>query len=511
MKKGYKYVSLILVALLLLISAVSCKSPESGSITNTGTGNTENASANGQQGDSSSAPTKEKEITVNDIIAALPDADYGGYEFRIWTSNRFNTTLEARQTPELNDAGEIYETGDPVNDALYRRDRLVEEKYNIKIKYSIYAEAGPVYNAAKKSIAAGDDSFDYAMDKMMDLTKPLAQAGQLVDFNTIPNIDLSKEWWSKYAIRDLTINGKFYFPTGDITARYPGSQYLMLFNKKLMSDMGIDYPYKTVIDGNWTYDALFNITKGVTKDLNGDGVLKKNDDLFGLVVETMAPLCFLRAAGEGLTKIVDGNPVFNVKNERTVEIMGKLASVWADPQYVYYPSSYQVYDEVPIFKEDRALFVAMTGTNTSLYRDMESDFGIVPLPKYDTNQTEYYSHCQPWGSAGVCVPVTCKDLERTGMIIEAMAAGGRYTSTPAAYDVTLKTKYARDEESAKMLDIITSGSAYDFTQIYDWGSIYSLLCSTIAKGESFTSKFESIEGKAQAAMDKTIAAFEGIQ
>jgi len=80
--------------------------------------------------------------------------------------------------------------------------------------------------------------------------------------------------------------------------------------------------------------------------------------------------------------------------------------------------------------------------------------------------------------------------------------------TPAAYDITLKTKYARDEESEKMLDIICAGSAYDFAHIYDWGTIYSSFCSTIAKGDSFGAKFESIEGKAQAAMEKTIDAFE---
>ena len=501
MKKITLILCILLVSALMILPIISCGGADGGNNGNNDGGNQNNDAQNPGADGAGDVPAEPEKVDALSVIAGLPDEDYGGYEFRIWTSNWFNTTLEGRQAPDEE------QTGDLINDALYIRDKQIEEKYNIEIKYTIYAEADPVFQNSKKAINAGDDAFDFSMDMMMILAKGLSQGGMLVDFNAIPNIDLTKEWWSKYAIRDLTIDGRFFFPTGDITARYPGSQYLMLFNKKVFSDMGLEYPYQTVLEGNWTLDALFDITKGATKDLNGDGVLNKKDDFFGLVVETMAPICFLQASGEGLTNIVDGNPVVNIKNDRTIAIMEKMAEAWGDPYRVYYPPGYNTYDEVPIFKEDRALFAAMTGTNTSLFKDMESDFGIVPLPKYDANQPEYYSHCQPWGSAAVCVPITAKDLERTGMIIEAMAAGGRYTSTPAAYEITLKTKYARDEESEKMLDIICDGSRYDFAHIYDWGQLYSGFCSAINKGESYLTKFEASEGKIQTAMEKTIDAF----
>jgi len=502
MKKFIKITGVLLI-LALTLTVFSCgeknNAPQSPGNKAGADGATENSAAAGGE------IREEKKHDIVSILETLPTVDYEGYKFRIWTSNQFNTTLEARQAPDEE------QNGEPVNDALYIRDKQIEEKYNIKIEYSIYEGSDPAAQMAtncKKAINAGEDAFDFAMDMMMNLAKPLSQDGLLVDFNAIPNIDLNREWWSKYAIRDLTIDGRFFFPTGDITARYPGSQYLMLFNKKVFSDSGLSYPYQAVLEGKWTLDALFEYTKNATRDINGDGLIGK-DDFYGLVVETMAPICFLQASGEGLTKIVDGNPVLNVRNPRTVAIMEKLAAAWGDPYYAYYPKNYNTYDEVPIFKNDLALFVAMTGTNTSLFKDMESDFGVIPLPKYDVNQPEYYSHCQPWGSAAVCVPITAVNLERTGMIIEAMAAGGRYTSTPAAYEITLKTKYARDEESEKMFDIICEGSRYDFAHIYDWGMLYSSFCASINKGESYLTKFEASEGKIQAAMDKTISAFAG--
>jgi hypothetical protein len=360
---------------------------------------------------------------------------------------------------------------------------------------------------ARNAIRAGDDAFDMGMDMMMVFVKGLAQDGAAVDFNQMPNIDLDKEWWSKYARRDLTINGRFYFPTGDITARYAGSQYIMVFNKKLFANEGMEYPYKLVLSGDWTLDAFLGMTKEKTRDLDGDGVIGK-DDFFGAVFEPMVSFSFLHASGEGLTKIVGGNPVINAATEKTINIMEKIASFMGDTTYMWLPSNWVTYDEVPLFVQDRALFSAFTGTNLSMYKDMESDFGIIPMPKWDKTQPEYYSFCQAWGSSAVVVPQTNPDIERTGAIIESLAAASRYTVTPAAYDVTLKTKYTRDDDSEAMLDIIVSGSVYDFAYIYDWGGLYSQYESTLRKGESYITRFEAIEQRAQAAMEKTIESYE---
>ena len=512
MQKYFRILVLIILTLAVIASA-SC-----GSSSNDGNGNGSGDSAEGG-GNANNNPgepggeshEENSKPDVREILASLPDEDYGGYVFTIWTSNNYNSTLEGRQAPELNAAGEAEEIGEPVNDALYMRDRLIEEKYNITIQYNMFAEGGPLYSAARREITAGSNTFDFAMDMMMEVTKNLAQNGMAYDFNQIPNVDLDKEWWSKFAKRDLTIDGRFFFPTGDITARYPGSQYLMIFNKQIFMDEGLAYPYQDVIDGNWTLDAFFDLIKDSSKDLNGDGILNSRDDFFGLVVESMAPFCFLRAAGEGLTKIVDGNPVLNARNEKLIAITEKLASAWGNENYMYAPRNYTVYEEVPMFKEDRVMFLPMTGTNLSLFRDMESDFGIVPLPKYDSNQDEYYSHCQPWGSAAVTVPHNIENAERTGMIVEALAAAGKALVTPAAYDVTLKTKYARDEFSEIMFDIIIEGSSYDFMHLYNWGGVFDEYITSMVRGESFITKFDAREDRAQSQMEVTIEAFQNVE
>ncbi|MCL1859530.1 MAG: hypothetical protein FWF92_09915 [Oscillospiraceae bacterium] len=508
MKKIMRILCILFACLITAMAMFSCSSPgnnndsENQNQNQNSPVNDNNDDNNNNIGSDESDDKKEPEVDSVSIIAGLPEADYGGYGFRIWTSNWFNTTLEGRQAPEEE------QTGDLINDALYIRDKLVEEKYNIQIIYTIHdPDPGAFAAKATKAVKAGDDSFDFAMGDMMNVTKGLAQTGAIYDFNQIPNIDLTKEWWSKYAIRDLTINGKFYFPAGDISARYPGSQVMMFFNKQVFADLGIDYPYQLVTDGKWTLDAFQNMIKGQTRDVNGDGKFDRSD-AYGFIGNGSGYNLF-RSCGEGVVKVTDGNPSLNLNTEKSIAIMDSLTSFMGNIDYMYYESGFASYDEVPMFKENRVMFILQTGTNASLYRDMESDFGIVPLPKFNEAQDDHYSFCQAWGSTAVCVPQTNENIERTGMIIESLAAVGKYTSTPAAYDVTLKRKYMRDDESENMLDIIVAGSCYDLAMMYDWGGIFSSFYSSMDKGESFIAKYESVEPKALAAMEKTIAIFEG--
>ena len=52
---------------------------------------------------------------------------------------------------------------------------------------------------------------------------------------------------------------------------------------------------------------------------------------------------------------------------------------------------------------------------------------------------------------------------------------------PAYYDVQLKTKIARDDESSEMLDIIFAGRKYDLGSIYDWGGLTSKFSEAMQK------------------------------
>jgi len=442
----------------------------------------------------------EPKADVMEILRSLPDENYGGYEFKIWTSNRPNQTLELRQAPEEQ------ETGEPVNDALYKRDRLIEDKYNINIKYTVIDDLPEMHQKAERSVKSGDNAFDFIISDFKNVTRTLAQNGAVYDFNEIPNVDLSKHWWSKYATRDMTIAGRFYFPTGDITPRFVLTPHLLMFNKHLFSAHGLEYPYDKVLDGTWTVDALNGLIKGMGRDLNGDGVFDMENDFYGMVVEDITAFSFYKGFGENMIGVENGSPYIAFGTEKSYNAIDRLRDLFSTND-TYVDPQYRAYEEVASFIEGRALFLGQTACNLYLFRDMEYDYGIVPMPKLSAAQESYYSYCNPWGAVAAAVPKTNENIGRTGMIIEAFAAAGKYLSTPAQYEVTLKTKFARDEYSEKMLDIISENACYDFGPIYDWGGNYAALLDCIFQNKPFVSDYEKTRGRMQSGLEKTIAAF----
>jgi len=492
----------ILLISLMAIFLFSCSANPDSNSKNNADPTTESQAdiADDNENASENIENEETEITALDIIADLPDADYGGYTFTILTSNGAQGgEFEMRQAPEET------ENGEPINDALFRRGRLIEDKYNINLNYIIENDIANMLSMSQKTIKSGDNAYDMIIGELLGVTRALAQSGGVHDFADFPNIDLSKPWWNKNAIRDLTIDGKFFFPIGDITPRYILSPYFLMFNKTLFADYGLDFPYDKVLDGTWTIDEFYNLVKGQTRDLNSDGRLD-GEDFYGMFNAGFSAYAMMKSCGESIISTKDGNPYISIGNERSIDIIEKITGLLVTND-IYYDTKYKPFDEYYIFSNGQALFVGQTAAILAMYRDMEYDYGILPLPKYDLNQESYYSYAQPWDSVGLSVPKTNEDTERSGMIIEALAAVGKYTSTPAQYEITLKTKFIRDEYSPKMLDIICETATYDLGHIYNFGGCFDVLNNSFHRNQPFTSQLEKIMPKMQAEIDKTIKTF----
>jgi len=125
-----------------------------------------------------------------------------------------------------------------------------------------------------------------------------------------------------------------------------------------------------------------------------------------------------------------------------------------------------------IFAEDRSLFMDMSFNFVESLRGMDTDFGIIPYPKYDESQNDYRTRVCYY--MPTIVPVTCADTDFTGYMLEVMNHESYKTVIPAYYDIALKGKYSRDEESAEMLDLIFT------SRVIDIGD--STLCGTIRDG-----------------------------
>lgn len=390
----------------------------------------------------------------------LGDLDFGGAEFRI-------RTIENLNVHSYVDVQE--ETADVYDDALYKRNRAVEERLNIVIKETLM----PDDDAFRKTITAGDDSCE--MGNVRCDTAMNYWADELTySITDIPHINLEKPYWAKKLNDSITLGENQYVAIGAYDVNVLDLTYALLFNKQLVSDFDFISPYTLVAEGKWTMDQMKFMMLQVVSDLNGDGTYTE-DDRWGYLSHYKQVLPdFWIAAGEmSILKDQDDRPAINMTSDRFVSVFNKTFDIIWDTNVWYSkcdPSLDVPKDNVTIFSEGRALFMDVSFFHIENLRNAETEFGILPYPKYDEAQEEYYSRVSYyWANV---VPVTnTKNLDMTGAVIEAMNCESANTVVPAYYDVALKTKYSRDEESAAMLDLIFENRVVDLGDTLFCGDI----------------------------------------
>jgi hypothetical protein len=163
-----------------------------------------------------------------------------------------------------------------------------------------------------------------------------------------------------------------------------------------------------------------------------------------------------------------------------------------------------------MFLSDRALFNNCELHNIASFRTMETDFGILPTPKFDEYQENYRSIINPVPAGMIVIPITNDaNLNNTCYVLDALGAASKNTLTPAYIDVYLEGRGARDEESRESLNIIFNNIVFDLGYIYNWGNIATFSYDLVRqKSTAFTSSYESIAGKAQDALNTTLDIYD---
>lgn len=504
-KKSSKLVSLILPLLVIsIISSVflsSCGENNSG-----GANQNENNNLADNQNEQNDSDNPENADTTEKITYDVPDMDCEGYNFKSLTR----------------DGGGIYwntvdiyaaeETGEPINDAVYRRNRIIEEKFNIEISEIKQTD---VAGFAQKIIRSGNDDFD-VMYSNMHGAGMLAQQGLLTNLYEVPHLDFDKPWWEKTANDSITIGGKLYSAAGNITTMTNDATWVALFNKEMLKDFGLDDHYQLVKDGKWTIDVMRENARASTKDLNGDGILTPEDQ-WGAIGQRECAYSLFAASGQFIVKKnANDLPELVLNNDRTVSALTKVIDFMSDDTaYInaddYYGKYANVWVEITtnVFAESRSLYLITNIEIVKNLRNMEANFGILPLPKYDETQEKYYSTMQYNNASVMSVPVTASNYERTGAILEAWAAESVDTLTKAYYDITLKGKNTRDDESEEMLDLLFSTRVIDQGMFFNWAGTQAFFEGFVTRKQvDFTSQYEKAEPKWISAIEKTLEAIQ---
>lgn len=407
----------------------------------------------------STAVSSETETDDADVLGIAKE-DNGGKEFTIFCATEKSTDFLVEA-----------ENGDVVNDALYKRNLAVEDYYGIKLTTVIqpggYDTRSDFNTAIRTDVVSGDSQYDLICAFLV-CTMPTVIEGLYTDLNTIKSLNLSNPWWVSDLQENIGVSHKLYAALGDANLNLYRDMYVCYFNKTLIDQYKMQNPYDMVRSGSWTLDNFTEMAKQVSGDLNSDGKYDIENDKFGYVTQGVFANGWQISLGcKVFDKDKDDIPYSLGLSERMTDAWEKVSSFHKEQSSMLYQTAID-YNALNLpLTQDRALFTLnyLSTIENEYLRNMKSDFGIVPYPKFDENQEDYYT-MMPSAACILLVPSTAKDQELTAKVMESM---GYYTSrdvVPAYFEVALKDKYTRDSDVPEMLEIIRNSAKLDFGVAY---------------------------------------------
>ena len=409
-------------------------------------------------GDSSSTPPTDD----SSVAEELP------YDFAVKRENNNDAIINILVPKHAEYEFMVEESsGDIVEDAIYNRNRKTEEWLGVKMTFESRpdfagSDADNFNKLVRQAVQSDDDSYQI-IDGINVFTVKLIPDGIFADLASVDTINLENPWY----VPGYPLNGRVYYTFTDAALSLYKDLYVMFFNRNMVEDMKLQDPYALALDGKWTLDSFISKTKDIAMDLDGDNEIDSEKDRIAYVYKHAANRSLLPSTGCTIVENTkDGKYTLSALSERLVNTYDKL-KVFLDKKNPAVSCSTEA-DYVLVAKpfiEGRALFCCNCLCTVEGMRNMKDDFGILPMPKYDEAQENYRSQIATSTSA-FYMPVTVRDKELVGKVIETLSYYSHIDVVGKYYEIALKDKYTRDDHVRETLDIIRDGAVSSFEFAY---------------------------------------------
>ena len=366
-----RFAALLLLAAMLTASLAAC-------------GSTSAPTADTTAPASSDAVTEPAETELT--RANTPDTVPEGLDFKgatlhalIRDSSDNNTIFQQEfYAPEV--------TGDVLNDAVYARNLYATQRLNVRFEQTLtpgaWGNRNDFMGIVSSSAMAGDGSIDFV--PWYAFCQPSLAAKQVyIDLlgKDVKYLDFDQPWWYQNVIRNATVNGKLYLCSGEYGLTSIAMMASIAFNIDLRDDYlpGTDF-YAMVREGKWTFDAMLSNAKKVYKDVNGNGVGDLGD-IFGFNGGRADQ--FIHGAQVPISVETNGVRKLALNNERMIKLVDTFQAYYSDPSYIGKSGAK--------FEEGSILFSNTYIRDVAKLREMEDDYGVLPIPKLDEAQDGYFT------------------------------------------------------------------------------------------------------------------------
>lgn len=443
MKKIRMITTALLAAAMLITSLTACAKPGDDDVTTPAGSDTTPATT---------APDTAERLSLPD------DLNLGGETMGVlyWSDV---------ENPEFF-AEEGTDNTDKTLDAIKRRNAALEER--MKVKLDFIPQAGN-QGKLKDFVSRIDSSFkagDHAFDIIAGYSQTVANAAYnnyCYDLAKAEHLDLEKTWWPSLLTKEATVNGRLYFVSGDISTNLLYMMYTVFFNKDMLATHpDLKSPYDLVSSNEWTVDNMLTMCRGFYSDRDSNGT-KSEGDTYGLILPRLGLDTFFYGAGLRTTdKNDDGTLIVSDTyfSEKAQSLLEKIESLCYDSDDGYWKGKPEVFAAgSAAFYCDRAVRAIKTLAN------VDFEYGVAPAPKWDSDQDAYYT-CAGNPFTLYAISADSQRADLAAAVLECWAYEAYEITTPAVFEITMKIRFAKDSETAKMYDMIRDGVTFDLGRIY---------------------------------------------
>lgn len=463
---------------------------------------------------------------TKELFSTLPDKDYGGATVTFLVEGDLRGDYKSIEIMAQEGSPEV------LNDNVKKRNELVESRFNVVIEEARSSEEQPMITLIRNAVMSNSSDYDIVMPYIPDAAT-LALEDSFYLLNDMQYIDFDNPCWDKNATDSLSINNKNYFITGDISLLSLACTHAIVFNKDIINTNAMENPYDLVNNGEWTVDKLQEMARKVTADIDGTAGMS-HKDRYGFLINSNFVTSMYVGSGHKITgKDSDDIPYISIieETESAVPIFNKLFELVNDETATgqidntsssYYSSGIadgsSIWDvATQSVANDLALFRAMSIIDIIDLGEFDCNFGILPIPKYDTVQDKYYSLVSTVAASCIAIPVSASDAEMSSIVAQAMCEASTDTTKEAYVEVILKLRKIQDNESEAMLDKIFAERVYDLGIVFNWGgesaydanSIGNFMNTVAFSGtQTFASTLETITPVVENDLQETLDTFE---
>ena len=436
--RQYKH---LLVLLFILLITVSC-----GAETVTET-----------QADTQSSAETVVETFDPAVVNDLPDdLSFDGTDFQMLSPDEYGGISFAEEL-----------TGEILNDAQYQMEIDTEERLDVVIT-EVPSKFWEMQASVINLCMSGDST--YSSIVMMDrFALACAYEDCFFSMDDVEHINLDKMYWGGDISQSLRVGDKLFFGIGSFNLKSYVNTSCVYYNGTLGKNLGADSPVEAVHDGTWTLDAFKSYENIATVDLNGDGTMDSADRYtYGSNGTRSLGAQFWIACDMSLiTKDTEGIPCFTANaDEKFYDVM----------EYTYqllFQSGNRLdlekaggdkYNSIANFTAGKELLnVGTFSSVTAELREMEDDYTILPMPKYDEAQIQYY--CRTFDPMYAMVPITAAEPAMSGAVLEYLSYTAYHNVIPAYLETSLQEKYSRDQDSVEFIQIAFDSRRIDIAEV----------------------------------------------